>query len=53
MSQLHPDLLKQLKEYYKPGTKVMLVRSFFHLTPILLFYRIVRNFTHFRSASMY
>ena len=26
MSQLHPDLLKQLKEYYKPGTKVMLVR---------------------------
>ena len=25
MNGIHPELLKQLKEYYKPGTKVMLV----------------------------
>ena len=26
MNGIHPDLLKQLKEYYKPGTRVRLVR---------------------------
>lgn len=26
MMSIHPELLKQLKEYYKPGTKVKLVR---------------------------
>ena len=26
MNGIHPELLKQLKEYFKPGTKVMLVR---------------------------
>jgi len=26
MSGIHPDLLKQLKDYYKPGTRVMLIR---------------------------
>ena len=26
MNGIHPELLKQLKEYYKTGTKVMLVR---------------------------
>ena len=26
MTIIHPELLKQLKEYYKPGTKVKLVR---------------------------
>ena len=26
MTNIHPELLKQLKEYYKPGTKVKLVR---------------------------
>ena len=26
MSSIHPDLLKQLKEYYKPGTRIRLVR---------------------------
>ena len=26
MNSIHPDLLKQLKEYYKPGTRVMLLR---------------------------
>jgi hypothetical protein len=25
MNGIHPDLLKQLKEYYKPGTKVKLL----------------------------
>ena len=25
MTNIHPELLKQLKEYYKPGTKVRLV----------------------------
>ena len=25
MNGIHPELLKQLKEYYKPGTKVRLV----------------------------
>ena len=25
MMNIHPELLKQLKEYYKPGTKVRLV----------------------------
>ena len=25
MNGIHPDLLKQLKEYYKPGTRVRLV----------------------------
>ena len=26
MNGIHPDLLKQLKEYYKPGTRIRLVR---------------------------
>ena len=26
MTNIHPDLLKQLKEYYKPGTRIRLVR---------------------------
>ena len=26
MNGIHPDLLKQLREYYKPGTRVMLIR---------------------------
>ena len=26
MNGIHPELLKQLKEYYTPGTKVRLVR---------------------------
>jgi hypothetical protein len=26
MNGIHPELLKQLREYYKPGTKVKLVR---------------------------
>ena len=26
MNGVHPELLKQLREYYKPGTKVKLVR---------------------------
>ena len=26
MNGIHPELLKQLKEYYKPGTKVILGR---------------------------
>ena len=26
MNGIHPELLKQLKEYFKPGTKVRLVR---------------------------
>lgn len=26
MNGIHPELLKQLKEYYKPGTKVILER---------------------------
>ena len=26
MTNIHPELLKQLREYYKPGTKVKLVR---------------------------
>ena len=26
MNRIHPDLLKQLREYYKPGTRVMLIR---------------------------
>ena len=26
MKGIHPDLLKQLKDYYKPGTRVMLIR---------------------------
>jgi hypothetical protein len=26
MNGIHPDLLKQMKEYYKPGTRVMLIR---------------------------
>mgnify|MGYP000858041303 CR=1 FL=1 len=26
MTNIHPELLKQLKAYYKPGTKVKLVR---------------------------
>lgn len=26
MNGIHPDLLKQLKDYYKPGTRVMLIR---------------------------
>ena len=26
MTSIHPELLKQLREYYKPGTKVKLVR---------------------------
>ena len=26
MNGIHPDLLKQLKEYYKSGTRVMLIR---------------------------
>ena len=25
MNNIHPDLLKQLKEYYKPGTRIRLV----------------------------
>jgi len=25
MNGIHPDLLKQLKEYYKPGTRIRLV----------------------------
>lgn len=36
MNGIHPDLLKQLKEYYKPGTKVKLVRMqdpFTHIPP--------------------
>ncbi len=26
MIGIHPEMLKQLKEYYKPGTRVMLIR---------------------------
>ena len=26
MNGIHPDLLKQLKDYYTPGTRVMLIR---------------------------
>ena len=26
MTNIHPELLKQLREYHKPGTKVKLVR---------------------------
>ena len=26
MNGIHPELLKQLKEYYKPGTRIRLVR---------------------------
>ena len=26
MNGIHPDLLKQMKEYYRPGTRVMLIR---------------------------
>ncbi|AHM55832.1 hypothetical protein EAL2_c05300 [Peptoclostridium acidaminophilum DSM 3953] len=26
MKQIHPGMLKQLRDYYKPGTRVMLVR---------------------------
>ena len=26
MTTIHPDMLKQLKEYYTPGTRVMLIR---------------------------
>ena len=26
MTSIHPELLKQLREYYKPGSKVKLVR---------------------------
>ena len=26
MIGIHPDLLKQLKSYYKPGTRIMLLR---------------------------
>ena len=26
MKSIHPELLKQLKAYYKPGTKVKLIR---------------------------
>ena len=26
MTTIHPELLKQLKEYYTPGTRVMLIR---------------------------
>ncbi len=26
MNGIHPELLKQLKEYYTPGTRVMLIR---------------------------
>ncbi len=26
MNGIHPELLKQLRDYFKPGTKVMLVR---------------------------
>ena len=26
MNEIHPEMLKQLKEYYKPGTRVMLIR---------------------------
>ena len=26
MNGIHPDMLKQLKEYYKPGTHIRLVR---------------------------
>ena len=36
MTNIHPDLLKQLKEYYKPGTRIRLVRMndpFTHIPP--------------------
>ena len=26
MTTIHPEMLKQLKEYYTPGTRVMLIR---------------------------
>ena len=26
MKNIHPEMLKQLREYYKPGTRVMLIR---------------------------
>ena len=26
MTMIHPGMLKQLREYYKPGTRVMLIR---------------------------
>jgi len=26
MTTMHPEMLKQLKEYYTPGTRVMLIR---------------------------
>jgi len=36
MNGIHPDLLKQLQEYYKPGTRIRLVRMndpFTHIPP--------------------
>jgi len=36
MNGIHPELLKQLKEYYKPGTKVKLLHMsdpFTHIPP--------------------
>ena len=36
MNGIHPDLLKQLREYYKPGTRIRLVRMndpFTHIPP--------------------
>ena len=32
MIGIHPEMLKQLKEYYTPGTRVMLIRMRDHYT---------------------